>query len=377
MKVSGEQDEDSNGKDISSGSEDGNSVIYVTSSDARSISINGLFFLAVLYTLYFASSFLIPIVLAVLLALLLSPVVNALESVRVPRAMGAAIVVLAATTGIMVIVYGLAKPADDWFHRLPQGIDRIERKLADIKRPFQQLQDAGEKLERATDLKKSGPQTKSVEIERPGIVAMLFTGTTRFLASLGMLVLLLFFLLASGDTFLRKLVTIIPKFEDKKRAVEIARRIERDISFYLLMLTATNIALGCAVGLVMHAVGLSNSVLWGALTVLFSYAPYAGSAVMAVLLGLVGMTTFESWFDALLPVALFVVLVSVFSNLVMPVIVGNRLTLSPLAIFVSILFWGWMWGVAGALLAVPLLASFKITCERIQPLRPVAEFLTP
>ena len=227
------------------------------------------------------------------------------------------------------------------------------------------------------NLDSSTSRPLNVEIERPGITEQLFSGTLKTLASLGILVLLLYFLLSSGDAFLRKLVNITPSFKDKRRAIEITRSIEEDISAYLIGLTAINLALGILVGLAAFVIGIPNPVLWGALATSVGFAPYAGSVITASVLTLVGMTTFNSWLQALALPSIFLIIAFIASNVVLPHVLGRRLTLSPLAIFVSIMCCGWLWGAPGALLAVPLLASLKIVCERVDPLTTVAEFLTP
>ena len=130
-------------------------------------------------------------------------------------------------------------------------------------------------------------------------------------------------------------------------------------------------------GLAAFVIGIPNPVLWGALATLMSFAPYAGSVITASVLTLVGMTTFDSWLQALALPSIFLIIAFIASNVVLPHVLGRRLTLSPLAIFVSIMCCGWLWGAPGALLAVPLLASIKIVCERVDPLTTVAEFLTP
>ena len=180
-----------------------------------------------LYTLYFASALFIPLTLAVLLTLLLGPAVGWLERRRIPRPLGAAVIVVLGFLFLGSVAYGLTSPAQQWLNRLPQGMSRIEAKIAAIKKPFAELQKASEKIEHATNLDSSTSRPLNVEIERPGITEQLFSGTLKTLASLGILVLLLYFLLSSGDAFLRKLVNITPSFKDKRRAIEIARSMKK------------------------------------------------------------------------------------------------------------------------------------------------------
>jgi predicted PurR-regulated permease PerM len=354
---------------------DGIPIVRLSRKDRHAIALNGLFILACLFTLYFAASLLLPIIVALLISILLAPIVRWASDIGIPEPLAAALIVVTLVSGFAVAVLVLSGPAQDWFERIPSNFYRLESKLRSLKQPLENIQSATEKLQSATDVQNTRPL--EVKVERPGIIEQLLTGTPRVLASTGMVILLLFLLLASGDTFLRKLVSVAPALEDKKRAVEITRSIQNDISLYLGSLTLLNLTIGGAIALICWLSGVEHPVLWGTMTFLLSFAPYAGSAAIFVILAFVGLLSFSQWTWALFPALSYIVLMFVSGNIVIPLLVGRRLTLSPLAIFISIIFWGWMWGVIGALVAVPLLASFKIICQRIDPLKPIAEFLTP
>jgi predicted PurR-regulated permease PerM len=186
---------------------------------------------------------------------------------------------------------------------------------------------------------------------------------------------LLYFLLAVGDLFLQKLIRVLPQFKDKKMAVSIARETEASISTYLFTVTLVNLALGTVVTLVMLAVGMPNPMLWGALAALAEFIPYLGSTTLLVTLTLAGLVTFPSIGHALLAPGSYLAVNIVQSNFVSPVILGRRLTLNPVAILVGLILWWWIWGVAGAFIAVPLLAMLKIFCDHIESLAPIGEFL--
>jgi len=188
---------------------------------------------------------------------------------------------------------------------------------------------------------------------------------------------LLYLFLISGDTFLRKLVTVIPTLKDKKRAVEIVRNIENDISFYLVLITIINIAIGFAVAATTAVLGIANPLLWGTLATVLSFAPYVGEFAIVALLALAGLLSFDNLAQAVVAPLIYFVLMTICWQGVVPFVVGRRLTLSPVAVFIMIMLLGWMWGVIGALVAVPVLASLKIICDRIQSLRPISEFLNP
>jgi predicted PurR-regulated permease PerM len=212
---------------------------------------------------------------------------------------------------------------------------------------------------------------------RPGLAGLLSTGIGHVASTITAVIGLLYFFLVSGDTFLRKLVLVTPALKDKKRAVEIVRNIETDISFYLVMVTAINIAIGLIVMATTGVLGIPDPILWGTLAAVLSFAPYVGEFAIVVLLSLAGILTFDSLVHALVAPAIYFVLMTVCWQGVVPFVVGRRMTLSPVAVFIMIIVLGWMWGVIGALVAVPVLASLKIICDRIRALHPIAEFLSP
>jgi predicted PurR-regulated permease PerM len=216
-----------------------------------------------------------------------------------------------------------------------------------------------------------------VELRRPSFAGELLSGTQRAFTAIGIVIILLYFLLAAGDMFLRKLIAIMPTDENKLRIVDIAQSVKKDISFYLLTLTLTNVGYGVLVGCSAWYLGVESPLLWGALTAILSFAPYVGPVVIIILLTMATLISVNALATALILVAIYVGALITVQNVVSPHIWGKRLSLNPVAIFISIIFWGWMWGMPGALLAVPLLASFKIVADRVSALRPTAEFLSP
>ena len=342
----------------------------------RSMAITGMFIMMLFYTLYFAAAVLIPITLALLLNMLLAPGVRLLTSLRIPQAFGAGIVVLSSLMILIGAIYVLSGPAQEWLQKAPNSFYKIEQKLRELKKPIEDIQKATEQIAEATKLDKP-VKSQEVELKRSSVTDFVLGSTPQIIATAGIVTILVFFLLASGDTFLRKLVAVIPTLRDKKRAVEIVRNIQEDISFYLAAVTLTNLGLGLSVALALGFAGVPNPMLWGAMVAILNYAPYIGPIANLLILTLVGMLTFDSLSQALVIPGVFALVTVLVSHVVLPAILGRRLLLSPVAIFIAIMLWGWLWGVLGALLAVPLLASFKIICERVEPLQPIAQFLTP
>jgi len=341
--------------------------------EVRSIATTGLFVLAVLYTLYFARAFLLPIVIAVLLDFLLSPVIRVVKRARIPEPVGAAMVLLALLGALGFGAYTLADPAREWMDKAPQSLAKVQSRLRDLRRPVEQVTKTAEQVEAATEVSKSGPQ--EVVLRGPRLSERLFGNTQSFLTGAIETLILLYFLLAVGDLFLQKLIKVLPQLGDKKKAVAIARETEASISTYLFTVALVNVGLGLAVALVMQLIGMPNALLWGALAGLAEFIPYVGATVVAGTLTMAGLVTFPTVGHALLVPGVYLAVNLIQSQFISPMILGRRLTLNPVAILVGLVFWWWLWGVGGAFIAVPLLATFKIFCDHIESLAPIGEFL--
>lgn len=331
-----------------------------------------------LFALYAGRSVVLPFMVAVILKLLLSPLVRGLAAWRVPEPLGAFLVMLAAGGCLGYAAYALSAPVAEWAGRVPQGLDTLGGHLQVVIGPLKQLQEGARSLSAIVSSSGgSGPAPVAVPpTDIGGIGLVVFSETASLIAGLGATIVLLYFLLAAGDSFLRRLVTVLPRFHDKKQAVEIARQVQLDISRYLLTITAINFLLGAAVAVALYATGMPNPALWGAMVALFNYMPFLGPALSFTVITTVAMMSFHSLQAVLLPPALFLALVVVESHFITPAALAQRLTLNPVAVVLSLIFWTWMWNVPGALLAVPMLAAFKIVCDRIQSLQPIGAFLS-
>ena len=346
----------------------------VVSPRGRSIEVTILTTLALLYTLYFAREFLIPIAFAVLLNFLLSPLIRRMVRLGIKAPIGAAIIVLVLLTAVAEGAYQLAGPAQRWAMTAPESFARAEQKVRSIIRPVQQVT---QNVARAADA--VGAQTErapSVVVQTgPSVSSRLFGTTQRIAGGLVEVFILLYFLLAGGDLFLQKLIKVLPHFGDKVKAVEIARATEAAVSAYLSTTLVINIVEGAVVAGVLWLLGMPNVLLWGALVACFEFVPYLGAFAAVVVLSVAGLTTFDEVPRALLVPGSFLAINLLQANVVAPMLLGHRLTLNPVAIFIGLAFFFWIWGVPGAFLAVPLLASFKIFCDHIESLAAVGEFL--
>jgi predicted PurR-regulated permease PerM len=345
----------------------------------RSMATTGLFVLASFYTLYFCRSLLLPLVLALLLWLLLSPLMRGLKTLHIPAPLGAGLVLLALLGSVGFGVYELSGPASDWMQRAPQSLRAAEVKLRDLKRSVQRLGRATEQVARIADVGPApGPRVPVVAVSvqaTPTLRERLFSQAADLVTDAVVMLILLFFLLASGDLFLRKLVRVLPRMKDKQRAVEIASQVEREMSGYLSTLTMINLTLGAAVALTFALIGVPNPLLWGAMVTCTNFVPYLGPAVNYGVFALLGLLTFDSVPRMLLPVGLFLLLNVLESYVISPMVLSKRLTLNPVMLFVSLTFWGWMWGIVGAILAVPIMVVLKIFCDHFETLAPIGEFL--
>jgi predicted PurR-regulated permease PerM len=342
----------------------------------RSLMLTGLFLLVLFHTLRVARDLFLPLMLAFFLVFLLSPLLRLLKRAHIPEALGAALLLAALVGGVGLGLHSLVAPATEWIAKAPAGVTRIQGKLRSMRFPMEQMSRTADQVER-TIAGDSGTAPASAVKSPAWIKEALFGGTTAFLSEAVVVIVLLYFLLASGDLFLRKLIKVLPTFRDKKRAVEIAREIESNISTYLFTVTLINVGVGVAVGVGVWLLGMPNPVLWGVIACVLTYIPYLGALVGIGILGLAALLVFDDLGHALAVPAVYMVVSFLEGNFITPLILGRRLTLNPVVIFVGILFWFFLWGIPGALLAVPTLAVFKIVCDHVDTLAPIGEFFGP
>ena len=343
-------------------------------SNIRSFSITGLFVLAVFYTLYFASDFVLPVALALLMSFLLLPLVAFLnKSARIPEALGSALAIAALITilgGLASLIY---QPAATFLQDLPNHLHQIQGRLSFLSAS---LTEAGHASDQVQQLMGSNQNpTTVVTLKGQGVLQMLFSQTPVFLAKLIVVIILTYFLLAHREAFLLKAVKAVPTFKDKRRVVDIANEIQTNIAKYLLSVTLLNLGLGTCVGIGLALLGLSNALMWGVAVFLLNYVPFIGSVAGIVMVGIASLIQFDNLGYACLAPLLYLTVNALESNFITPNILGKWMTLNPVGIFLSFLFWGWLWSVPGMLLAVPILAIIKIFCDRVDGLVQFGEFL--
>ncbi|MBK5187321.1 MAG: AI-2E family transporter [Gemmatimonadaceae bacterium] len=341
----------------------------------RSLAAILLLVIALFYTLYFARAFFLPVAFGLLLNLLLSPFVRTLKRAHIPYPIGAALVVLSIVAAVGVGGYFLAEPAQTWIAKAPQSLAVANTKIRKLRRPMEQVSKSADQMERAATSATGAPRPQQVTLAGPTFMDRFLSTSAAFVTGALETLVLLYFLLASGDLFLQKLTKMLPEFKDKKKAVAIARETETSISMYLSTVALINVLEGGVVSLVMWALGMPNPVLWGVLALFLEFIPYLGAVIMVGVLTLAALSTFDSVGHIIAVPASYLAINLLQAYVLTPLLLGRRLTLNPVAILIGLILWWEIWGVAGAFIAVPLLATLKILCDHIETLAPVGEFL--
>jgi predicted PurR-regulated permease PerM len=336
---------------------------------ARTVFLGILCLIAVLACLYLARDIVLPVVLAIVLQLLLQPLVRWLQRWRVPKALGALLAIfllLAVFVGLGML---LSTPAANWAAKLPGDWPGLQQKFAFLKAPVERVQQTLDQM--------------GIQIASPGelfshpvgMVTAVFSGTGSVAAHLLETLLVLFYLLVFSETILRRLVEVLPTLSDKREAVEISLHVERDISVYLLTVTVINSVVGCATACVMWLCGVSGPILWGVVAFCLNFVPILGPLCGVLLFLAVGLVSEGATWSALLPAALYLGIHILEGEIITPMLLARRFTINPVAVILALIFWYWMWGVAGAILAVPMLAIIKIISDRLRPLRAFGHML--
>jgi predicted PurR-regulated permease PerM len=344
--------------------------------DIRSLALTGLFILAVFYTLYFARAVLLPLVLALMLSYLLRPIIRAFDRVKISPPVGAAAVLMAVMGIFGYGFFVLAGPAAAWVEKAPYSMRELQGKLLPLKQPIQKVAQASGEIEKLATDQPGATKPREVEVRRHPISDTLMLRTPEVVTSAVLVLILLYFLLAYDGVFLGKLIRLLPTLSDKKRAVTIASEIEGQVSRYLFTITLINGGLGLLVGTAVGLLGLRNPIMWGVMVAVLNFIPYLGALTGIICITLGALLSFDSLGYAMIFPAVYLAFATLEGNFVTPWIMGRSLTLNPVMILLSLTFWGWMWGILGIILAVPILAAFKIFCSHIEATHPIAEFLS-
>ena len=338
------------------------------------VFLGGLLLLASLAACYLAAAILLPIVVAFVLMLVLQPAMRVLQRLHVPRLIAAIFIILVFFGALVGIGMMLSGPAASWAQKLPSGIPKLQERLSFLSEPIAAFQRLMSRAESLTQLKtQSGPLP--VTLAGAGLSERLLDSTRAVVSGMLEIVLVLFFLLMAGDTFLRRLVEVLPRFKNKRQAVEISQQIESDISAYLMTITVMNLAVGIATGIAAALCGLGDPILWGSVAFLLNFVPILGPLMGVVIFLVAGLITIETLWLAVMPAALYLGIHITEGETITPMLLARRFTINPVLVIIALVFWYWMWGVPGAILATPMLAVTKIICDRIEALKPFGHFI--
>ncbi len=333
----------------------------------------GALLLALIYTLYFAKALLLPVFLAFLVALVLRPCVRLLQRAHIPETLAAAVIILTILVSLGWLTLVVSEPASEWIDRAPLLKLQLEEKLKTLRAPFEKMQEVTENLKDAAAM--GEPGQPSVVVEGPSLLQRIFAEAQTTIVNMMVIFVLVFFLLARGSATYRRVVAAIEDDRQREIWTDVFDDIRTNLAHYLLTVSAINGALGILTAMIMSILDMPNPLLWGVLAAVMNFIPYAGALVTLVTISMVSILTFDHWLTIMLPSAAFAFLTFLEGQLVSPFVVGRRLTLDPIAVFLSVLFWGWLWGFAGMLLAVPILASLKITMGAVETLGPLTALI--
>jgi predicted PurR-regulated permease PerM len=358
--------------------------------DARGLALGVLAALAVVFSLSWAQAFLVPLLLGIVISYTLNPLVTWLEAIKIPRVLGTIIVMVSVIGTLGLGTYSLRGQMQTIVEQLPQAATKFATSVARMRigqiGNLQKVQDAATVVEKATTQAAVGPvaprqPATHVIVDQPTfkLSSFLWESSMGALGAMGqaaMVVFLVFFLLLGGDTFKRKLVRLTGSSLSKRKiTVHILDDINGSIQKYMLMLLTTNLLVALLSWIMFHWIGLDNAGAWAAAAGLLHIVPYLGPGVTAIATGMAAFMQFESFATALLVAGASLAIATVVGTFVTTWMTGRIANMNSAAVFISLLFWGWLWGVWGMLLSIPIIVIVKVVSQHVEQLHPVAELL--
>lgn len=360
------------------------------SEAGRSLALTILATVAVVFALRWAQGFVISLLLGILFAYTLNPLVVWLERIKIPRVVGTSMVMIGVVSALVIGGYSLRGQAQTILEQLPETVSKLSASLNRLRQgevsTMQKMQTAASEIEKATSQaagipSSPGRRATRVVIDPPGFKVgnFLWAGSTGAAGLIGqaiMVIFLTFFLLLSGDTYRRKLVRLTgPSLSNKRITVHILDDINLSIQRYMFMLLSTNILVGLLTWIALRWIGMENAGAWAVAAGLLHAIPYFGSAVTAAGIGMAAFMQFDALSMALLVAGSSLAISTLVGTFVTTWMAGRIARMNTAAVFVSLLFWTWLWGIWGMLLSVPITAIVKVVAQRIEQLEPVAELL--
>ncbi|WP_255555967.1 AI-2E family transporter [Lysobacter soyae] len=328
---------------------------------------------------WLAQSVILPVLLAIFLSLIGNPIIRALRKLYLPRALAAILVVAGGLTLTGVLVAQLIEPAKEWAHDVPKQVSKLTPKIKTLIKPVQDANRVAENIAQAagsTATTAQKPMVVKATSEEDKVISL--ATTPKHLTQVFSVILLTLFFMIFGENLQRHAIDLLPGWRRKKLTVEILQAIEREMSRYVLTISAINLAMGFAIALGLYFIAgmnLQETLLWGTMAALLNFAPYLGPAIGVLVMLVVGFVQEDQLWPALLPAGIYLALHTLEGQIVTPLILGKRLAISPLILMVALLVFGSGWGIVGLLLAVPLLACVKIVLSKIEGMEGWARLL--
>lgn len=335
----------------------------------------GLFVLALLYTAHIAKGILQPLVVATLLYFLLHPIVRRAARAGMPVALASILIVGGMLGAAGTVGYQLWGPAIEWSEQAPRTLRRIGGELRVLKRPAQSVSQAAEEAEKIAAVEDEG-RNREVRIEQPGLAESVWTTLRAFLLGTVLAIALLLFLLVYGERVIVRLLAFLLPQAHRDASEEIPLAVERRVSAYLRAFCLENAGLALVATLMFWLQGMPSPALWGILGGLLNFIPYLGAVTTSSVVGLVAYATFGTIWPALSVMGSYMALTAIEGVFIQPVVLGRRLSLNPLVMLIAVALGAWLWGIVGALVAVPSLVVLEAICDRVAVLKPFAALLS-
>jgi predicted PurR-regulated permease PerM len=339
----------------------------------QDVFLGGIFLILVLGVLRFCSELFVPFAAAMVLTFVFQPAQRLMTGYRIPPYLSARLIVAILVGGAVSLGSALSGPASEWAARVPESLPELQSKFKFLSQPVEKtkrLVSQAEEMARGP-----GPKVTPVAVQGSRLFDKILNLVGSAFGGLLSMLLMLFFLLAAGDIFVRRAVEILPNFRNKRQAVDIVRQIEGDMSRYLMTISFMNMVVGTLAGIIMWFHNIKDPMLWGLLAFLLNYLPVMGPVMGVLIFLVVGFMEIQDFWQAIVPAALFLGIHLTESNLVTPRLLARQFTINPLIVILALVFWYWMWGLPGALLSVPMLMITKIICSHINRLKPVGHLL--
>lgn len=337
------------------------------------LSVVVLAVLAIAATLWAAQGLVLPVLLAMFFALIGNPIIRILRRAYVPRFVGALLVIVLGLSTTVLLVEQLVAPATEWVREAPRGIRQFAPKVRDMVRPVQEANQAAQRLARAAGGESQRVQVVRTESSDP--IKFLMT-TPKLISSVLAVVLLAFFFMVYGENLQKHALALFPTRQQQKLTVDILTSIEREISRYVLAISLINAVVGVVIAGALYLIGVPGpeALLWGTMAALLNFAPYVGPLIGILTLVVMGFLRFEDWM-ALAPAGIYLLVHTLEGQIITPIILGRSMRLSPLVLILALMVFGWMWGIVGLLLAVPLLVCIKLVLSRLDGMEGWARLL--